>query len=215
METGWLPTRFLLSWPCIELKVVFKWQHCSAEATYSTNWMKWSAVYSLHVQVTFKKPHFSVSFFFISLLMLPDWHILPRSSPLSATLLSRLSLKLRNTDFRQISVVHGDKKIFPHAAVSLLPLSPHLLSRSMTANGVPRHALCVFAPEGVYPAMLTPAPLSPVKGPRACSPQLESAAPSVVVMEVRVIWLIWIYRFQIQLLSNGLLSNCFAYFFIN
>lgn len=145
--------------------------------------------------------------------MLPDWHILPRSSPPSAALLSRLSLKLRHSDFRQISVVHGDKKKNPsHAAVSLLlPLFPHPLSRSMTASGVPRHALCVLAPEGVYPAMLSPAPLSPVMGPRACSPQLESAAPSVAVIEVRVIWFIWIYRFQIQLLSNGLLSNCFAY----
>ncbi|TKS77877.1 Extracellular matrix protein FRAS1 [Collichthys lucidus] len=53
----------------------------------------------------------------------------------------------------------------------------------MTASGVPRHALCVFAPEGVYPATLAHAPLSPALATRACSRQLESAAPSVAVME--------------------------------
>lgn len=94
--------------------------------------MKWSAVFALHVQVTFTKPHFSVSFFFISLLMLPDWHILPRSSPPSATLLSHLSLKLRHTDFRQISVVHGDKR-------NLSSCRCLSASSSFSPSSVPQH----------------------------------------------------------------------------
>lgn len=53
----------------------------------------------------------------------------------------------------------------------------------MTASGVPRPVPCVFATEGVYPATLAPAPLSPALGMRVCSPLLESAAPSVAAME--------------------------------
>lgn len=53
----------------------------------------------------------------------------------------------------------------------------------MTASGVPWLVPCVFAPEGVYPAMFALAPLSTVPGTRALSLQLESAAPSVAATE--------------------------------
>ncbi|KAF3695353.1 Extracellular matrix protein FRAS1 Precursor [Channa argus] len=56
----------------------------------------------------------------------------------------------------------------------------------MIANGVPHHAQYAFAPGGVYPATLSPAPLSAVLQIRALSPQLESAAPSVATMEGQI-----------------------------
>lgn len=57
----------------------------------------------------------------------------------------------------------------------------------MTASGVLHPVRCVFAPEGVYLATFAPAPLSAVPGTRARSRRLESAAPNVAAMEVRVL----------------------------
>lgn len=175
-----------------ELKPVFNWQT-------ALNYEIWSAVFTLHLKVTFTYTLlFLICFFFFL-------HLSSLSCSLTGTsylyLLHPLwlcSLVCHSGLDIQISLVHraqfsssrclsAPSSLFPPPLVSISVRNCVSLSgpRSMTANGVPRPALCVFAPEGVCPATLTPAPLSPATGTRACSPQLESAAPSVAAMEVR------------------------------
>lgn len=112
----------------------------------------------------------------------------------------------------QMSLVHREQNSFPPSLCFLLSsvpsgcvsecncVSPH----SMTASGVLHPAPSVFAPEGVSPAMLTLALPSPAMGTRSRSPQLESAAQSVAVMEVKAM-----FGPQIQPVPNViLLKRC-------